>query len=439
MNRRDYLAHYLTTVDGSKPSDKLPKHVKMASNPFVFFRGSSQLFYADIKNKILRLPEAFEQVPNTLIMGDCHLSNFGFFTEEGSHGDHVIFAPNDFDDACVGPAIWDISRYLISLILAADYGYSLVNNEEIPNNKYLGKRVVSKEQVKEAMTQFIDAYIDTCQQSIQSIEVLATALDSFKEDHLLSKLHKKAVCRSAGGDEFTTKSRLAKAVQWSEKEIAFKADQEKFATLPDSLYQDIKKAFAPYVDDDIVDIVARKGAGTGSLNLSRYYLLVGPKIFGGETELSLYHIVEIKQQRKAAPLYHFKELSEVNRLNPAHLTINCQRRMQRSPDLVLDEVNWQDAYWLVRSRHHAKVGVDPEDVVIGKKATQKNGYIQFAQSCGKALALGHCRGDRRSTRFEAAIANTLFLHKKEVISACLDYALQVNADTDILKQLLTSK
>ncbi|WP_420933035.1 DUF2252 family protein [Alteromonas sp. A081] len=40
------------------------------------------------------------------------MSNFGFLTEKGSHGDTVIFTSNDFDDACVGRAHWDIIRLL---------------------------------------------------------------------------------------------------------------------------------------------------------------------------------------------------------------------------------------------------------------------------------------------------------------------------------------
>ena len=100
----------------------LPKHQKMAQNPFRFLRGSSGLFYADIKNSVLKLPDLLTtDIPLTTVIGDCHLSNFGFFTEEGSSGDRVIFAPNDFDDACVGHAVWDWSRFAISILLAADY------------------------------------------------------------------------------------------------------------------------------------------------------------------------------------------------------------------------------------------------------------------------------------------------------------------------------
>jgi uncharacterized protein (DUF2252 family) len=80
------------------------------------------LFYADIKNSVLKLPAPLTtKIPLTCVIGDCHLCNFGFFTEEGSSGYRVIFAPNDFDDACVGHAVWDWSLRAISILLAADY------------------------------------------------------------------------------------------------------------------------------------------------------------------------------------------------------------------------------------------------------------------------------------------------------------------------------
>ena len=435
-SRKQEINQRLTSVDGRAPVEKIAKHVKMASNAFVFYRGSSQLFYADLKSGLLSLPAVFSDVPHTMLMGDCHLSNFGFLTEEGSHGDRIIFAPNDFDDACVGQAVWDIARFAISLKLAADYGRQVAAGQVASDEKYLGKATVDPAQTLQAMQAFIDAYMAVCQLSINDSELLSQAIDDCSELSILTKPYQKALRRSAGGQEFTVKSSLAKAVQWDASTIKFKTDNTKFTVLSNELYQDIEHTFAPYVDDHILDIVERIGSGTGSLNMSRYYLLVGPANFQGTNDLALCHIVEVKKQRKAAPLYHFTELSPVNRLNPAHLTVQCQRRMQRSPDLVLDEVEWQGDYWLVRSRHHAKVGIDPEDVVLGKKAAHKQGFIAYANVCGEALALAHCRGDRRSSRFETQMLKALTQSKVALLETCLQYAKQVEQDTEHLVSLL---
>lgn len=435
-NRYQYLDQQLTQVDGHAPVEKIAKHVKMATSPFVFYRGTSQLFYADIKSGVLALPKSFDSVQHTAIMGDCHISNFGFLTEEGSHGDNVIFAPNDFDDACIGPAIWDVARYAISMLLAASYGQKVVTGEVVSEEKFIGKLVASETQAVAAINAFFTSYTSMCVQSINSAKTTGSALEEFDEGHILYKPYQKALRRSAGGADFETKSRLAKAVDWSSDCIQFKRDPEKFQRLDNTLYQELEQVFAPYVDDEILDITARLGSGTGSLNLSRFYLLVGPKNFNAATDLALCHIVEVKQQRKAAPLYHYQGLSAVNRLNPAHLTIQCQRRMQRNPDLVLDEVLWREAYWLTRSRHHAKVGIDPEDIVIGKKAVNKGGLIQYAEACGTALALAHCRGDRRSSRFEKSMVEAMNESNGELLKVCLDYAEQVTEDTQLLRKLM---
>ena len=95
MQRQQQLIAEFIRTDQVDPSQQLlAKHQKMALNPFRFLRGSSGLFYADIQSGVLQLPAALlQQVPLTAVMGDCHVSNFGFFTEDGSYGERVIFAP----------------------------------------------------------------------------------------------------------------------------------------------------------------------------------------------------------------------------------------------------------------------------------------------------------------------------------------------------------
>ena len=114
----------------------------MASSPFVFFRGSAQLFYADIAANHLVIPEGLLSLPLTTVMGDCHTSNFGFFTEEGSYGDNVIFSANDFDDACIGHAAWDLLRFSTSLVLAVDHCRGVVKGRYPSDNRYRDKVVV---------------------------------------------------------------------------------------------------------------------------------------------------------------------------------------------------------------------------------------------------------------------------------------------------------
>nr|WP_269783513.1 DUF2252 family protein [Marinibactrum halimedae] len=442
------LVEALVRVDGAEPALGIPKHQKMASDPFVFLRGSASLLYSDIASGLITFPDELDYLPLTTVMGDCHVANFGFITEEGSHGDRVIFAPNDFDDACIGRPVWDVFRFLVSMVLAAGYGakqYGSQQSENEPDNDEkvsdgsINTGILSEAHIEQAMKDFLWAYRNACSQSVQDSRFYHTALASFEKPHCLAKFWKKARKRCFGEKNFMTKSALAKACDLERHPLQFRTDPAKFQRLNKTEYCHIESAFAPYVDDDILDIVERLNAGTGSVNMPRYYLLVGPRGASSATSdlLALSHLIEVKQQRHAAPLFHFQSLSPKNRLNPAHLTVYCQSRMQRSPDLVLDEVVWQGAHWLVRSRHHARVGIDPEAVTVGENAVN-GGFSDYAQACGHVLALAHGRGDRRSTQLEQRVVSVLPDHIEGLVRGAFAYAEVVKQDCELLKTLLPS-
>jgi hypothetical protein len=438
--RRDLIRAEFSRVDGVDPGAGQPidKHRKMAASPLRFLRGSAQLYYADLAGGALRLPLALlSRVPPTRVMGDCHVSNFGFLTEEGSHGGTVVFCPNDYDDACMGHAAWDLARYITSLVLAADYCRGVLagryRSDEVDDPIEL--TAATEIDALDAGRAFLAAYIDTCRESVDDPARHDSALTDFPKGHVLRKPLKKARRRMAGGRDFTTKSTFAKEVEFRNGRRRFRNRPERFAALDPARAQQVHQAFRPYVDDDVLDLVLRLGAGTGSVDLERFYLLVGPEDSAGDADLPLCHVVEIKQQRLASPLRHFPDLRPENRLDPAHLTVDCQRRMQRSPDLVLDEAVWEGKHWLVRSRHHARVGIDPEDIALAKQQPGER-LAEYAAACGEALALAHARGDRRSTRFEAAMAGVLVDEADALLDGAGGYAARVVADRRLLQEML---
>ncbi|ALO44070.1 DUF2252 family protein [Pseudoalteromonas phenolica] len=429
MERQQTLVQYFKEHDGCAPSSELSKHKKMVNSPFQFLRGSAPLMYRDLASHLITLPESLLNIPLTTIMGDCHTSNFGFLSEEGSHGETVVFSPNDFDDACFGHASWDLIRFLVSLPLARAEAEQIQAASEC--DKLKSKPLADEQQVHSAQHAFLTSYIETCERSLQKKNDNQTALTVFSKGHILYKRWQKALTRVVGGEAFMTKSTLAKEVdlvQWR-----FKQNPDKFIPLPDDIYENLYMQFRPFMDDEILDIVMRHNAGTGSNNLGRYYVLVGPS---QPHDAAKTHIVEIKQQREAAPIKYFPKISVNNRLSAAHLTVNCQRKMQRRPDLILDDTIWQDKHWLLRSRHHARVGIDSEHFLLGKRAADKGGVIQYALSCGEALALAHMRGDRRSLDFQKAVVANLPSHLKNMVQIANDYVTQVIDDCSITRSLL---
>lgn len=88
------------------------KYKTMLANSFSFFRGACHLFYEDLFNAN-QLPPA----PLTWISGDLHLENFGSFKGD----DHqVYFDLNDFDEAILAPANWELVRMITSIFVAFD-------------------------------------------------------------------------------------------------------------------------------------------------------------------------------------------------------------------------------------------------------------------------------------------------------------------------------
>ncbi|UIP29033.1 DUF2252 family protein [Photobacterium sp. TLY01] len=433
--RREFLCKQIRLIDGIVPNAENPlnKHLKMAWSPFQFFRGTAQLFYADLAQELFTLPDLLLARPGqTFIMGDCHLSNFGFLTEEGSQGDQVIFSPNDFDDACVGYAVWDIARYLTSLALASDFGCGLLEGRYLTDEVDIDDdlNAVNTDDVRQASEAFLHAYTRRLQDVIEDNDARYNVLKKFDEDHVLDKYCRKASKRAAGGKDFLSKSQLAKSTTFEEGKLRFADKPLKYQRIDTAEYAEAEKTFRPYLDDEVLDIVIRLDAGTGSNNVGRYYFLVGPSDVRSIDDLPLCHIVEVKQQRQAAPIFAFPDINPVNALNPAHLTADCQRFMQRRPDLLLDEVIWRDKHWLVRSRHHARLSLKPEDLILNDK-DPSTAFCQYASACGEALALAHSRGDRRSARFEQFMLEGLPGNQDALLTACQQYSEQVIQDYNI--------
>ncbi|MEM0909568.1 MAG: DUF2252 family protein [Pseudomonadota bacterium] len=445
MDRRAQITEELSRIDGHAPGNGLNKHKKMCLSPFVFYRGSAQLFYADLASGKLALPKQ-KHIPLTTIMGDCHTSNFGFFTEEGSFDEQLVFSINDFDDACIGNGAWDIMRLLVSICLVEKHCKGVVSGAFHSEKDYSEKPVISTRDVASALDALLEGYCNVLEQGLtehkntsshslpaEMPSFLDASFSDFESPSPLKKRYKKALQIIRGGKRFEQKSSLAKAADLSSFPLKFKVDDSKYVQLNDGLEIHLNAQLAPYFYHDILDIVGRVGAGTGSVNMNRYYAIVGPKHSVAEDALDHSYIVEIKQQREAAPLYHFTNMHPQNKLDSAHLTVKCQRRMQRRSDYVLDHAMMDGKHWLIRSRHHAKVGIDPEHIGIGEINTDESGFVFYANACGQELARAHCRADRYTWDYEKNMLGYLTEHADALMETAQEYAHQVEQDWLFLK------
>jgi uncharacterized protein (DUF2252 family) len=83
----------------------------MRRSAFSFLRGTSHLFHDDWPNDPL-----LDRSPLAWISGDLHLENFGSYK-----GDNRLayFDLNDFDEAALAPCARDLARFLTSVLIAA--------------------------------------------------------------------------------------------------------------------------------------------------------------------------------------------------------------------------------------------------------------------------------------------------------------------------------
>lgn len=88
------------------------KYERMSEGLFLFFRATSSVFFQD-------LAQHFSTSDPTRVWGcgDLHLQNFGTYKAENRL---VYFDINDFDDAALLPATWELARMLTSLYIAGE-------------------------------------------------------------------------------------------------------------------------------------------------------------------------------------------------------------------------------------------------------------------------------------------------------------------------------
>jgi uncharacterized protein (DUF2252 family) len=108
-----------TEILVAQNANRLPELVplrftRMLTNPFSFYRGSAAVMAADLAAS----PSSGIEV---MCCGDAHVSNFGMYAAPHRS---IVFDLNDFDEAAVAPAEWDVKRLITSAILGgrhADY------------------------------------------------------------------------------------------------------------------------------------------------------------------------------------------------------------------------------------------------------------------------------------------------------------------------------
>lgn len=261
------------------------KYARMRASPFAFLRGSCHLFY-------LRLPRVplLRRAPLAWTCGDLHLENLGSY--RGDNG-QVYFDINDFDEALRAPASWDPLRLLTSVFVAR----TLVS--------------ASKKQARELCALLLEAYAGALadgkarwverETATQPVRGLLASADASHHRALIASRTR------AGRVKLSARRALAASAQDQERVRALFASLRKY---PDLAHAEVRD-------------VARRVAGTGSLGLARWVILVEDRT-ADERE----HLLDLKIATPPAALQFAPKLAQPAFPDEAVRIVHAQQRMQ---------------------------------------------------------------------------------------------------------------
>lgn len=294
---------------GRDPERLALKYRTMRSSVFAFLRGTCHLFYA-------RLPEVplLRAAPLAWICGDLHLENFGSYK-----GDNrlVYFDLNDFDEAVLAPCTWDLVRVVTS-ILVGGQSFGLDRGQE---------RMLSR--------RFLDAYAAAIAEGKARWVERETAQGLVGRLLNRARLRKRKefldsrTVRIGGRRKIGVDGKRALAVTQKQR-ARIKRFMREFAT-----HQPNPKFYR------LLD-VARRIAGTGSLGVERYVLLVE-----GKGSPNGNYLLDLKQALPSS-LAPFLQWKQPKWQNEAQRVATLQRRQQAVPMAFLGPVVMDGTPYVLR-------------------------------------------------------------------------------------------
>jgi uncharacterized protein (DUF2252 family) len=274
---------------GRDPERLALKYRAMRASPFAFLRGTCHLF-----SDLLAQAPLPSDAPLVWACGDLHLENFGSFK-----GDNrlVYFDLNDFDEAALAPCTWDLARLLTSVLVAA------------------GALGIDEAAALRLCRTFVDAYAGSLLTGKARWVERETAQGLVRD--LLDSTRNRS--RAQFLDRRTVRSGKTRCIRIDgKKALAAGAAQRKrvetfmrgFASAQP------KPGFYRLLD------LARRIAGTGSLGVERFVLLIEGK---GSPDAN--YLLDLKQALPSTLAPHFKA-GQQRWNNEAERVVCLQERVQ---------------------------------------------------------------------------------------------------------------
>jgi uncharacterized protein (DUF2252 family) len=344
--------------------DRNPKLVRlklrrMVKDPFAFFRGTDHLFARQWDR--LAPPDVG---PSVLLCGDLHLENFGAYRT--SDGD-FLYDINDFDEALVAPCSLDLVRCMTSILLAAQ------NWRQTPV------------QAMRNLLAFLDRYRTTVVKAVRTGGVGELALGTARGP-IWDLLQKPSQSDPGESLDRLTERSGGKARRLERASGRFRD----VGRGRQRRVRDAVEGYAKGLDESgpyrVVD-VAYRIAGTGSLGLERYAVLVRDARPPGPERS---RVLDIKEARPSALLpCAGGEVQPVDGGSDARRVVRAQRQLQARPASGLDVID-------VGGRSYRLRELVPEENRTGldQLRTRPRRLRRAVGIAGRLTAWAHVRGSR---------------------------------------------
>ncbi|WP_246627075.1 DUF2252 domain-containing protein [Modestobacter italicus] len=332
------------------------KFDKLAGSVFHFFRGTNLLFYRDLVGEDSRLP-------TVLALGDVHPGNFGVMPSS----DNVpIFSVNDFDDAYYAPFTWDLKRGAVGFLLGAAEKGGLSQKKQ---------RAVARRFVRGYVDGIASYAADGREQTEQMrldnappliAELIASTLETSRADWLAEDL----LDETRRG--FRTDDEL---VPVSSRRAEFQGIVDRYVAENEVAVPERAGAMR------VKDVAERRGAGTASLGLTRYFVLIAGVRDDGTDDL----LLEFKRARRSAlaglvPPSGYEVDAQGDRIRHA------QRVHLVNGDVFYGSTDIDGQSFLVRERAPFR-----DDISLGELSAGE--WKEYAEICGRVLAHTHAMSD----------------------------------------------
>ena len=336
-----------------KQPDADAKFAKLAGSAYSFFRGTGLLFHRDMAGE-----DAW--MPTVLTLGDVHPENFGVMP---SSDNTPIFGVNDFDEAYYAPFTWDLKRGAVGFMVASrENGLKPKHGRKAVRHLVTGYLDGITQFAKDNSERDVQVRLDNAPPLIRDL------LDQAQRDRegwLTKYLDRKRERFIASEELVPLTSRVAE-----------------FQSLVDTYRKrNVPKAPVRAGDFKVKDVAEKKGSGTASLGLPRYYVLLEGPTSDGTDDL----ILEMKQARRSAlaglaPPSQYEEEGEADRV------VNAQAVHLVGGDPFYGKVELEGQSFLVRERSPYKKEIDLGDL-------SKKQWRTYADICGHSLAQAHALAD----------------------------------------------